>query len=155
MFGVLGNVESKPNSHLRSKLDVWSCTVVSPWDGKDLVDVVEGAGHSKFCFWGSKLSLLRLYRDASESRVCDLFLARNLRRSFCCFSKEMSRFALRCCQKMFANRRDFLSQHHSSFKVVLDILIIRLWDCEEPGKYVLLKLHGTLWLGFSLNELGR
>lgn len=51
-------------------------------------------------------------------------------------------------KKMFANCRVFLSQHHSSFKVILGILIIRLCECEEPGKYVSLKLNGTWWLGF-------
>lgn len=152
MFGALSNVESKPNSHLRSKLDVWRCTVASPWDDKDLLEIVEGAGHSKLCFWGSKLSLLRLYTDESESRVCDLFLARNLRRSFCCFSRRYEPF----CSVMLPKKnvcKVFLSQHHSSFKVILGILIIRLCECEEPGKYVTLKLNGTWWLGFSLKEL--
>lgn len=147
MFGALSNVESKPNSHLRSKLDVWRCTVASPWDDKDLLEIVEGAGHSKLCFWGSKLSLLRLYTDESESRVCDLFLARNLRWSFCCFSRRNEPFFSVMLPKKNVCKV-FLSQHHSSFKVILGILIIRLCECEEPGKYVTLKLNGTWWLGF-------
>lgn len=129
MFGALSNVESKPNSHLRSKLDVWRCIVMSQWDDKDLLETVEGAGHSKLCFWGSKLSLLRLYSDASESRVCDLFLARNSRRSFCCFSRRNEPFYSVMLPK------NFLSQHHSSFKVILGTLIIRL--CETKWYVVI------------------